>query len=418
MKILMVHNFYQIAGGEDTVVANEKKLLEDHGHEVVLYTRDNKEINKMGKLRKLFLFFTTIFNRQTVRDIKRIIAEEKIDIVHVHNTLNLISPAVYYVAKSCNVPVVQTIHNYRLICPGAILYRDSHICEECIKGGVFCSLKHKCYRNSLVQTFTCALSLNVHRSKGLYKDIYYICLTEFNKNKLLEARYKERQVFDEDKIFVKPNFMTSSDRAIVPAVNRKNQIMFAGRLDESKGVDLLLKAWKKYDEGIRSRSFKPILIICGSGPMEEWVRDYIKDNKLDSVCFLGKINHEEVVKNMSESIATVLPTRWYEGFPMSIAESLSVGTPVIGPDMGNVGDILEEDISGYKFTLGAKDEETIDSLEKSIDKAFDSMKGDTKNESIYDRCYEVYKNDYSAQKNYDELITIYQAVLVKRESNK
>lgn len=132
-KILLVHNYYKIPGGEDSVVFNEKKLLEEHGHEVILYTRSNSEIDKFGICKKFALLFTSVFNRKTYRDIKKIIRKEKIDIVHVHNTLSLISPSVFYAARECGVPVVQTIHNFRMICPGATLYRNGNVCEECLE---------------------------------------------------------------------------------------------------------------------------------------------------------------------------------------------------------------------------------------------------------------------------------------------
>ena len=200
-KILMVHNYYQIPGGEDTVVANEKRLLEEHGHEVVLYTRHNNELKNMSKLQKLGLPFTTIFNPRTYRDIKRIIKEEKIEIVHVHNTLNLISSAVYYAAVKCGVPVVQTIHNFRLLCPGATFYRDGHICEDCVSKGLKCAVKHKCYRNSRAQTLICVISTWIHRHTGILGKINYIALTEFNKEKLLQLKY-----IKSERVFVKPNF--------------------------------------------------------------------------------------------------------------------------------------------------------------------------------------------------------------------
>ena len=142
-NILIVHNYYQIPGGEDTVVENEKTLLETHGHNVVLYTRSNSELSKMRKVSKLLLPITTIFNPRTYKDIKRFIVENKIDVIHVHNTLNLISPSVYYAARAMKVPVVQTVHNFRLVCPGATLYRDGHICEDCLLYGLKCSAKSR-----------------------------------------------------------------------------------------------------------------------------------------------------------------------------------------------------------------------------------------------------------------------------------
>ena len=208
-KVLIVHNYYQIPGGEDTVVANEKKLLEDHGHEVVMYTRHNNELKTMGKLRKLLLPLTTIYNPRTSRDIKKIIREQSVDIVHIHNTLNLISPSVYYAARKCGVPVVQTVHNFRLLCPGATFYRDGHICEDCVSNGLGCAVKHGCYRGSKAQTLVCVISTLIHRWTGIYGKINYICLTEFNKEKLLQLKQ-----IKPERVFVKPNFTFESPQIV------------------------------------------------------------------------------------------------------------------------------------------------------------------------------------------------------------
>ena len=206
-KVLMVHNYYQIPGGEDTVVENEKRLLEENGHEVILYTRHNNELKSFSKIKKLVLPFTTIFNIKTYKDVKRIIKKEHIEIVHVHNTLNLISPSVYYAALSCKVPVIQTVHNFRLLCPGATFYRDGHICEDCLKYGLKCAVKHGCYRNSKLQTLACVITTKIHRMLGVYRKINYICLTEFNKNKLLELNYRSKKIIiSPEKVYVKPNF--------------------------------------------------------------------------------------------------------------------------------------------------------------------------------------------------------------------
>ena len=213
-KILIVHNYYQIPGGEDTVVTNEKKLLEDNGHEVILYTRDNNEIKKMNFFRKLLLPFTSIYNPRTAKDIKKIIKENGIDIVHVHNTLHLISPSVYYAAVKCGVPVIQTIHNFRFLCPGAMLYRNGNICEDCINKGLRCAIRHGCYRNSRPQTFILVLSALIHRATGIYRKVNFICLTEFNKQMLLRINRK-KQIIQPSKVFVKPNFtfLNSSDHS-------------------------------------------------------------------------------------------------------------------------------------------------------------------------------------------------------------
>lgn len=378
----MVHNYYQIPGGEDTVVANEKRMLEEHGHKVILYTRDNSELKEMGLFRKLLLPITTIFNPKTYFDVKQIIKKEKIDIVHVHNTLNLISPAVYYAAKAMKVPVVQTIHNFRMLCPGATFYRDGHICEDCVSKGLKCAVKYKCYRGSRLQTLICVISTKFHRMTGIYGKINYICLTEFNKKKLLELKQ-----IREDRVFVKPNFVESVGE-FVPEEERENQFIFAGRLDKLKGIDILLKAWKEMGENA------PKLIVCGTGPMEEWCKEYVQKNKLN-VEIRGFVPNEEIRKLIGRSKAMILPTQWYEGFPMSIVEAFSVGTPVICSDLGNAGSAVEENITGYKFNQISKKE-----IMRTIKKMFYSP---LSNEKIV----EVFNEKYSMKSNYKILMRIY-----------
>lgn len=338
-KILLVHNYYKIPGGEDTVVANEKKLLEDNGHEVVLYTRSNSEIDRFSFFQKLMLPFRAIFNRKTYRDIKKIIREQHIDIVHVHNTLTLISPSVYYAALKCKVPVVQTIHNFRLICPAATLYRDGHICEECLNHGLHCAVKHKCYRNSRLQTRISVAILKRHRRRGIYKKINYICLTEFNKKMICDhSQIKPEQVF------VKPNFtFQETGREIIPYEKRERQFVFVGRLEKLKGIDVLFEAWAAMGDAA------PKLVVCGSGPMEEWCKEFIAERNISNIQLLGQVDNKTAKELMAHSLALIFPTQWYEGFPMTIVEAYSVGTPVIGPDMGNVGDLIEEGVTGWKY---------------------------------------------------------------------
>lgn len=341
-NILIAHNYYQIPGGEDTVVANEKKMLEEHGHKVILYSRNNSELNQMSKLQKLLLPVTTVINPRTYKEIKRLIKSENIEIVHVHNILNLISPAVYYAARSMKVPVVQTVHNFRLLCPGATFYRDGHICEDCVESGLWCAVKHKCYRGSRMQTLACVLSTWFHRMTGIYGEINYICLTEFNKKKLLKLKQIKA-----DRVVVKPNFVKQVG-SFIPEEKRKDQFIYAGRLDRLKGVEFLLKAWNQMGENASK------LIICGTGPLEKWCKDFLANNPCN-VTMMGGMPNSEVRKLIAESKGLVLPTQWYEGFPMSIVESICAGTPVVCSDLGNAGSIVKEGITGCKFVSNDSD---------------------------------------------------------------
>ena len=381
-NVLIIHNYYQIPGGEDTVVANEKKLLEDYGHKVILYTRHNSELNSLSKVQKLLLPFSTVFNFQTYKQVKKLIQDEKVDIVHVHNTLNIVSPSVYYAAFACRVPVVQTVHNFRLLCPGATFFRDGHICEECLEKGLTCAIKHKCYRDSRVQTLACVLSTWFHRWLGTYKKLNYICLTEFNKEKLLHLKQIKKE-----QVHVKPNFVEAA-KEIVPYENRKNQFIYVGRLEEIKGIDILLEAWKVLGDEA------PELLMCGKGPLEAWAKEYVDNNKLTKVKLLGFVPNMEVRKMIGESKALILPTQVYEGFPMTIAESYAFGTPVIGSDLGNTGSLIENGVSGYKFKPDSSKElaEAVKKIESS---------GLVIGKEVIEK--------YSSERNYRSLREIYEA---------
>ena len=216
-RILIVHNKYQIPGGEDTVVQNEMALLKKYGHEVFLYERNNSEINDYNILQKLSLPFKTIYSNESKREIKALIKEHDIDIVHVHNTLLVISPSVYDAAKECNVPIVQTIHNFRFLCPNGIFFRDGRVCEDCSAKGLNCAVKHSCYRSSKAQTLIVVEMLKRMRRKKIFKDMNCICLTQFNKEKLLSSG-----LFNKEQLFVKPNFVAKQDN-LIPYPERKNQ---------------------------------------------------------------------------------------------------------------------------------------------------------------------------------------------------
>ncbi|WP_175412899.1 glycosyltransferase family 4 protein [Clostridium sp. AWRP] len=385
-KILIVHNYYQIPGGEDTVVANEKKLLEKHGHKVILYTRNNCELKELSKFQKLLLPFTTVFNIRTYREVKKIIREQQIDIVHVHNTLNLISPSVYYAALSYKKPVIQTVHNFRLLCPGATFYRDGHICEDCINNGLKCAVKHSCYRGSKMQTLACVISTKIHRMLGIYGKLNYICLTEFNKQKLLNLK----QIRPE-RVFVKPNFVESNEE-IIPYECRENQFVFAGRIDKLKGVDILLKAWNQMGKEA------PKLVICGMGPMEEWCKQYITENSLTSVEMKEFVPNSEVRKIIANSKALILPTQWYEGFPMTIVEAYSVRTPVLGSEIGNVGSIIIDEQAGIKFRS-----DSISDIIRAVQELI-------KEPTLHEKALLEYDQKYTPERNYDDLKMIYRTI--------
>lgn len=384
-RVLVVHNYYQIPGGEDTVVANEIQMLREHGHKVLLYSRNNNELKSFSLVKKILFPFMMMFNWKTFFDIRKIIKKEAISIVHVHNTLSLVSPAVYYAALSCHVPAVQTVHNFRLVCPGATLYRDGRICEECGSCGLFHAIKNKCYRHSKIQTLACVCNLKLHRMLGIYNKISYICLTEFNKEKIKELSH----IFETNKIYVKPNFINDT---VNNKADRKEQFVFAARVDRLKGIDVLLKAWRLWGEEA------PKLIVCGIGPDLEWCKSYIQENKLKNIELLGFVENEKCRKLISESKALVLPTKWYEGFPMNIVEAYSQGTPVITSDIGNTGGCVFEGVTGAKFRVN-DEVELINAVKRLAEYP-----------NIYETTKKEFEEKYTSEVNYNLLMKIYNEI--------
>lgn len=390
MNILIVHNYYKLPGGEDTVVQSEKNLLESRGHKVVLYTRSNKELDELGILGKLLLPINTVFSMKTYREVKAIIKSEKIDVLHVHNTLSLLSPSVYYAGFKCKIPVVQTVHNFRLLCPGATFYRDGKICEDCLAKGLGCAVKHRCYRGSLMNTLASVITLKVHRFLGTYRKLNYICLTEFNKSKILQVPgVKESQ------IFIKPNFTTKSveyDDSIV-----RDGYLYVGRLEKIKGIDVLLKAWKLLGDKA------PKLTICGSGDLEDKCRKYIKKNGLSSVDLLGQTPNEVVKDLMQHAKALVYPTQVYETFGLTVIEAFSMHTPVIVGDMGNAGSLVDNKLTGLKYK-----HDNPESLAKEI-LVFESMDFGQLGQDAYKK----YREKYTEEANYQLLMDIYKRCMIQ-----
>jgi len=216
------------------------------------------------------------------------------------------------------------------------IYRDGQICEDCVHYGLKCAVKYACYRGSKIQTLACVLSTCFHRMTGIYGKINYICLTEFNKKKLLELKQ-----IKSERVFVKPNFVESKVD-FIPEGNRKDQFVFAGRLDKLKGIDILFEVWKCMCDTA------PKLVVCGTGAIEKWCKEFIRQNRVN-IELRGFVANKKILELIANSKALILPTQCYEGFPMSIVEAFSVGTPVVCSNLGNAGSIVEEGVTGYKF---------------------------------------------------------------------
>lgn len=346
LNILQIHNYYQQAGGEDTVVSNEKRLLEEAGYSVFTYYRSNEEVNEKRGFRRLTIPFLAVFSWKSYREIKAMIKREHIDLVHIHNTHMVISPSAFWAAYACGVPVVQTIHNFRLACPAGVFYRDGRICEDCLRKGLRCSIRHSCYRTSKAQTFVNAAVTKLHRMLGTYRRASFICLTEFNKKKLLELNKNGKRILREENIYIKPNFSYRKGSNACTQRSR-NSFLFVGRLEPMKGIDFVVKAFARMPE--------MELNIAGSGPLLEELQQYVSQQQLDNIHFLGQLQRDELAEYYQSSAALVMASQWYEGFPMVITEAYANGLPVIAGDVGNMSSLITHGRTGLLFCYDSPD---------------------------------------------------------------
>ena len=343
MKVLIIHNHYKNRGGEDAVVEAEVALLKKYGHEVIYYTQSNAEIDKYSFLKKIHTFFNSHWSKYNYLKIKELIAATSPDIMHVHNTLLLITPAVYYAAKELGIPVVQTLHNYRFICPNGEFYFKGRICEYCLKNkDLQRSLFYGCWRRSRFLTAIVVKMLRFHESKNTFKDLIdcHIALSEFSRDKFIAAGYAP------DKITVKPNFVSSvPEETQGPKMDK--YALFVGRLSEEKGVRFLVKCW----EAISHIPLK----IMGTGELLQELKISARRKRLN-IEFLGEKENEEVAKYIKNSSFTIFPSQWYEPFGRVIIESFACGIPVIASSIGAAQELVSDHKTGLLFMPADRDD--------------------------------------------------------------
>jgi glycosyltransferase involved in cell wall biosynthesis len=338
MKILAVHNRYQRPGGEDQVFAEETALLESRGNHVLRCEVHNDRVEHTGRLT---LAKDTVWNTSAYRELGDLIRRERPDVVHFHNTLPLISPAGYYAARAEGVPVVQTLHNYRLLCPVALFFRDGHVCEDCMGKAVpWPGVVHGCYRGSRAASGLVATMLTVHRALRTWTETIdvYVALTGFARDKFVEGGLPA------GKIRVKPNF-------VAPDPGRGEggggYALFVGRLAPEKGTGTMLAAWDRLESGI------PLKIV-GDGPLKDEVARAAATRP--NVEWLGHRPVAQVHALMKKTDMLVFPSEWYETFGRVAAEAFAAGTPVLAADIGAVAELVEHGRTGLKFRPGDPDD--------------------------------------------------------------
>ena len=380
-SVLVVHNHYQHPGGEDQVFTAESALLESRGHRVIRYAVHNEDIREMsiGQLAK-----ATLWNAATSAAIRSIIRRERPDYAHFHNTFPLLSPAVYRAARAEGVPVIQTLHNYRLLCPNAMLFRDRRPCNDCVKRRVaWPGVLHRCYRNSRAASAGVAAMLAFHDAIHTWRDCIdlYLALTPFARDKFIEGG------FPAERIFVKPHFV---DPDPGPGTGKGNYALFVGRISEEKGIRTLLDAWALLRDVIPLR-------IMGEGPLAAWAEE--TSQRMPRVEMSGWKPLEHVLTAMKNARFLIFPSVWYETFGLVVVQAFAAGLPVIASGLGAMTSLIQDGFTGLHFRPGDPAD-----LARQVRWALDhpaellAMRKRARNE---------YEAKYSAERNYTALMEAY-----------
>ncbi len=379
-RVLVVHNYYQHRGGEDEVFAAETRLLERHGHAVERFTVHNDHVASVGGIR---LAVGAVWNRASYRSLLAICTRFKPDVVHFHNTLPLVSPAGYYAARASGAAVVQTLHNYRLVCPGGLLFRNGKPCEACVGRTIpAMGVIHRCYRKSLAASATVGAVTVAHRLGRTWHRMVdaYVALTEFARSRFVAGGVPG------DKIIVKPNFVDPD-----PGVGAHDGdfALFVGRLVPEKGVATLARAWTKANVGLTLR-------IAGDGPLRQ-------AGDGGSIEWLGRKDRATITSLMRDARLLVMPSESYETFGLAIVEAFATALPVIASRIGAAGELVTDGETGLQFTPG-----NVAELTERIRWALAHPQAMA---DMGVRGRSVFEARYSAERNYALLLAIYRTAL-------
>jgi glycosyltransferase involved in cell wall biosynthesis len=384
LTALLIHNYYQQPGGEDRVFEAEAALLESHGDEVVRYTAHNDAVRKMSGMA---LATATVWNTQTYLQLRALIRARRPDVMHAHNTFPLISPSAYAAARDEGVPVVQTLHNYRLLCANALLFRDGHPCEECVgRTMMWPALAHKCYRGSTAASVVTVGMLHYHRARGTWSTMVdrYIALTDGARDRFTQSGLPAA------KVVVKPNFVDDTGPR---RTGTGSYALFVGRLAREKGIATLLSAWAS-DPGL------PPLVIVGDGPLAGDVRRAAaSDARIDWRGLCSRARTAEALRGAS---FLIFPSEWQEAFGLVLIEAFAAGLPVIAAAIGAGAALVESGRTGLHFA--PRDHEALAARVRWAWGERDRMT------EMGDAAYAVYQTRYTAKENYRQLRAIYDRV--------
>jgi len=380
MNILLCHNHYQHPGREDSTFVDESALLESYGHTVIRYTMHNDDIRDM---RRTKLAAKTMWNRQAYYEVRANIRKHRPAVMHCTNTFPLISPSVYYAARDESVPVVQSLHNYRMFCANSLFMRNSRACEDCLGKLIpWPAIVHGCYRESRLATVAVTSMVGVHRFMRTWIDAIqlYCTPTEFARQKFIQGG------IDSQKIVVKPNFVRE-DRGVGEGLG--NYDVFAGRLSREKGIDILLQAWRQLAGPVS-------LKILGDGPLSDVVAKMAAED--DRIEWLGQCSSQEVDAIIGDAKCLLLPSICYETFGRTVIEAYCKGTPVVVSDGGAIAELVRERDTGFLFESG--------NAEQLLTK-LNLLLNDPTPRRMRQAARREYEHKYTAEQNYRQLLDLY-----------
>lgn len=388
MKIVIIHNLYRQSGGEDVVVQSESKLLKDKGHDVELYLADNRDLSE-GLLSKIKTAWNVAWSNHQKLNLQKFLQKHKPDIVHVHNFFPLLTPSIFSVCRELGLPVVHTLHNYRLICPSALLMIDGKIYEKSIKKSAYWTVLKKVYRNSILGTLAVARMVEYHKKRGTWRNEVdqFIALTQFAKSKFAEAG------FPSHKISVKPNFMSDPFIGKFNHFEKRHGALFVGRISLEKGIGTLEKAWADLNYP---------LSIAGDGPL---CKEFDQNNS--AIIKLGRLSPSEINKQMRRSVILVMPSECYETFGLVIIEAFANGLPVLASKLGAMAELVEDKYTGLHFEPG-NSRDLSKKARWMIEHPQDCMRMGL-------NARKVYEEKYTPEANYRQLIDIYQHTIATKQ---
>lgn len=387
MKILMLHNRYLAPGGEDQSAAAEAALLQRHGHDVELLEEDNRRVEALGKARTAL---RTLWSQESLQRVESKLRSGRFDILHVQNFFPLWSPAVYYAASRCGVPVVQTLRNYRLICSNAVFYRENRVCEDCLgRFAPWPGIIHACYRDSYAASSVVAAMIALHKIAGTWhrRVNAYIALTDFAREKYVAGGLPA------EKVVVKPNFL---DPAPSPGSGGGGYALFVGRLSAEKGIATMLDAWK-------GTACALPLKIAGDGPLQDLVKEATANSSIE---YLGRTAPEDTLELMRRAEFLVFPSGCYEGMPRTVLEAFAVGTPVLASDLGATATMVVPEVSGFHFAPG-----NVSELRKKVEWCTRNL---PQVRSLRENARAAFEAKYTGAANVAELLAIYSKALKTR----